>query len=391
MRLVGRAVPACGHWLRTGDGPRPGSRPYDEPVMTVAPHAPADGPGAALRQLHPALRWALDLASTVRHRQLSATAFRRLSALAVGGLALIIVSGAAVRLTGSGLGCPDWPTCAAGNVVAPWRFHAWVEFGNRLITAGLSIAVGLAVLGALVRATRRRDLTLLALGLVGGLVAEIILGGLTVEHKLAPGFVMAHFLLAMLFLADAVVLHHRAGLPEQPVPGRPGRAQVTGPAVRLVTAEQRVLAALLIVATAIVVGLGSVVTSTGPHGGAPQAQRFGFSLHDVAQLHGSSVEVYLLFVVATIWLMVRSGAPRLVVRRAEILLVAIVIQGGIGYTQYFLGVPAGLVEVHVAGAVVVVIAVLRLNLSLSAHPEPLGPTASIKGLPTVRVDNLVGG
>jgi cytochrome c oxidase assembly protein subunit 15 len=337
--------------------------------MAVAPPAPVDGQGAVPRRVHPAIAWALELASPIWRRQLSATAFRRLSAVAVAGLALIIVSGAAVRLTGSGLGCPDWPTCAAGNVVAPWRFHAWVEFGNRLITAGLSIAVGLAVLGALVRATRRRDLTLLALGLVGGLTAEIILGGLTVEHKLAPGFVMAHFLLAMFFLADAVVLHHRAGLPEQPLPGRPGRARVTGPAVSLVTGEQRVLAALLIVTTAVVVTLGSVVTSTGPHGGAPQAPRFGFSLHDVAQLHGSSVEVYLVFVVVTLWLMIRSGAPRLVVRRGEILLVAIVVQGAIGYTQYLLGVPAGLVEVHVAGAVLVVIAVLRFNLALSARPE----------------------
>jgi cytochrome c oxidase assembly protein subunit 15 len=193
---------------------------------------------------------------------------------------------------------------------------------------------------------------------------------LTVEHKLAPGFVMSHFLLAMVFLADAVVLHHRAGLPEEPVPGRPGRAQVTGPPIPLVGPELRILAAMLLAATAVVVTLGSVVTSTGPHGGAPQAPRFNFSLHDVAQLHGSSVEVYLLFVVATLWLMIRAGAPRRVVVRGEVLLVAVVVQGAIGYTQYLLGVPAPLVEVHVAGAVAVVLAVLRFNLALRARPTP---------------------
>ncbi len=245
---------------------------------------------------------------------------------------------------------------------------------HRLITAGLSIAVVLAVLGVFVRSSRRRDLTLLALGLVGGLAAEIVLGGLTVEHKLAPAFVMAHFLLAVVFLADGVVLHHRAGLPEQSIPGRPGRTRVTGPPVGLVTPEQRILSRLLLVATAVVVTLGSIVTSTGPHGGAPQAQRFGFSLHDVAQLHGSSVEVYLVFVVVTLWLMIRSGAPRDVLRRGEVLLAAVVVQGAIGYTQYLLGVPATLVGFHIAGAVVVVVAVLRFNLGLTAYPEAAQPS-----------------
>jgi cytochrome c oxidase assembly protein subunit 15 len=356
--------------------------------MAAVPHlrATADEVGP-VRRLQAA---GSNLVSVIVHRQLSAVWFRRLAALSVASLAVIIVSGAAVRLTGSGLGCPDWPTCAAGNVVAPWRFHAWVEFGNRLVTGALSVAVLLAVLGALVRVERRRDLTALSLGLVAGLIAEIVLGGLTVEHKLAPAFVMSHFLLAMVFLADAVVLHHRAGLPEEPVPGRPGRARVTGPPVNLVGPELRILAAMLIVATAVVVALGSVVTSTGPHGGAPQAPRFNFSLHDVAQLHGSSVEVYLAFVVATLGLMVRAGAPRRVIRAGEVLLVAVVIQGGIGYTQYLLGVPSGLVEIHVAGAVVVVLAVLRFNLSLRTRPTalPRRPTDAETGTDTEAVSGV---
>jgi cytochrome c oxidase assembly protein subunit 15 len=346
------------------------------PVMAATPRP--HGLGAGLS----------GLVTMIVQRRLPAVWFRRLAGVAVASLAVIIVSGAAVRLTGSGLGCPDWPTCAAGNVLAPWRFHAWVEFGNRLVTGALSVVVVLAVLGALVRVTRRRDLTWLALGLVGGLVAEIVLGGLTVEHKLAPAFVMSHFLLAMIFLADAVVLHHRAGLAEEPIPGRPGRARVTGPAVSVVGPELRLLAGLLLVATAIVVTLGSVVTSTGPHGGAPQAPRFNFSLHDVAQLHGSAVEVYLVFVVVTLWLMIRSGVPRRVVVRGEVLLVVIVVQGAIGYTQYLLGVPAALVEVHVAGAVAVVLAVLRFNLALRVRPAP-APAVAVADRP-VRVSVAAG-
>jgi cytochrome c oxidase assembly protein subunit 15 len=349
------------------DMPRPSS---------AAPGAPSAGTGGRT-----AAGLVADAARAVRHRRLPAVWFRRLALLSVVALAVIIVSGGAVRLTGSGLGCPDWPTCASGNVVAPWRFHAWVEFGNRLVTGVLSVAVVLAVLGALVRETRRRDLTWLSLGLVGGLVAEIILGGLTVEHKLAPAFVMSHFLLAIVFLADAVVLHHRAGLPEEPVPGRPGRSQVTGPAQDLVGPELAMLVRLMLVATAIVVVLGSVVTSTGPHGGAPQAPRFDFSLHDVAQLHGSSVEVYLALVVVVIVLLIRSGAPRHVLGRAEALLVVLVVQGAIGYSQYFLGVPALLVGFHIAGAVAVVIAALRLNLSLCAHPSPAGAAAVAERTP----------
>ncbi len=293
--------------------------------------------------------------------------FRLLTALAVASLALIIVSGAAVRLTGSGLGCPDWPTCSAGHVVAPWQWHAWVEFGNRLITAALSIAVFVTVAGALLRERRRRDLTALSLGLVAGVAAEIVLGGLTVQHGLAPGFVMAHFLLAVVFLSDAVILHHRAGLPDEAVPGRPRRAKAAGHAVPLVRVEHRVLARLLLVTTAAVVTLGTVVTSSGPHGGAPNAPRFELSLHNIAQLHGTSVEVTVGLVALALVLMVRARVPRQVLEAGEVLLVVLVAQGAVGYAQYFLGVPAALVEVHVIGAVAVVIAVLRFNLALTGR------------------------
>ncbi len=317
------------------------------------------------------LRRAGALATILRRRQLSPRAFRRVCVVPVVGLCLIIVTGAAVRLTGSGLGCPDWPTCADGNLVAPWQWHAWVEFGNRLVTVGLSVVCVVAALAALVRSTRRRDLTWLAAGLIGGLAAETVLGGITVLEKLAPPFVMAHFLLAVAFLADAVMLYHRAGLPEEPVEGRPGRARVSGQVVALVGRDQARLARLTLVAAAAVITFGTLVTSTGPHGGSPKAPRFAFSLLYVAQLHGSSADVLVLLVAVTLSLMMRSGVPPSVLRRGEALLAAVILQGAIGYSLYFLGDPAPLTELHVAGAVLVVLAVLRFNLGLAVRtPVP---------------------
>ncbi len=306
---------------------------------------------------------------TIRHRQLSPATFRWLSGLAVWSLAFIIVSGGLVRLTGSGLGCTNWPTCTGHQVVAPWHWHAWVEFGNRLVTGLVSVATVLAVLGAVVRDRRRRDLTVLALGLIVGVLAEIVLGGITVEHKLAPQYVTAHFLLAVVFLADAVVLHHRAGLADEDIPGRPGRARAAGPAVALVAGWTRRLGLALVPAAAVVIVLGTVVTSTGPHAGAPNVPRYKFSLHSVAQLHGSSVEVFLGMTILTLWSLSRNGAPHRVLRRAEVLLVVLVVQGAIGYIQYFTGVPAALVALHELGASALVVAVLTFALGLSARPE----------------------
>jgi cytochrome c oxidase assembly protein subunit 15 len=279
-------------------------------------------------------------------------------------MALTIVSGAAVRLTGSGLGCPDWPKCTATSAVAPLQVHAWIEFGNRLVNAFVTIAALGAFGAALLRAPRRRDLTWLSAGLVVGLVVEVALGGLTVQHKLAPGFVMAHFLVAIVFLADAVVLHYRSGLPEPDESGRwPAPVLLVGRPVLW-------LARLVLLATAVVITLGTIVTSTGPHGGDPTARRFGFSLHRVAQLHGASVETLLALTILLLWSLARSHPPTAVMRRAEIVLVAMVAQAAVGYIQYSNGDPVGVVAVHVAGASILVIAMLRFYLGLTDYPAP---------------------
>ncbi len=304
--------------------------------------------------------------SVVRERQLSPDRFRLVTALAVWAMVLVIVSGAAVRLTGSGLGCADWPNCTNTDVVAPLQFHAWVEFGNRLINAFVTVAAFGALGAALLRAPRRRDLTFLSAGLLLGLVAEVALGAVVVGSGLSPGWVTVHFLLGMVILADAVILHHRAGQPD-----------TAGPQRRRVSRDQLVLGRLLLLNAAVVIVLGTIVTSTGPHGGDPKAPRFGFSLHHVAQMHGTSVEVFLALCCLTLWRLVQTGAPPDVLRRAQVLLLVLIAQGAIGYAQYLSGDPAWVVQLHIIGAIAVLIAVLGFNLVLTGRPVPVPTSAPV--------------
>lgn len=290
----------------------------------------------------------------------SPRAFRAVALAAVVALTLTIVSGAAVRLTGSGLGCSTWPDCTRTSLVAPLRFHAWIEFGNRLINALVTFASIGAYVAALRRRPRRRDLTWLSFGLVVGLLLEIVIGGLVVLSKLAPALVSIHFLLGLVFLAVAVVLHQRSAIPDEAVEK-----------VLTVGRVQLVLARLELLLLSVVVALGTVVTSTGPHGGSPGTPRYHLSLHSVAQLHGSSVEAFLFLTLVLLWSLSHFGAPAAVIRRAQWMFAAMVAQAAVGYTQYFNGDPVGLVAVHVAGASVLVIAVGCFYMGLWTH-QPAG-------------------
>jgi heme a synthase len=231
------------------------------------------------------------------------------------------------------------------------------------------VGIVLAVLATIRRRPRRRDLVALASGLVVGIFAEVVLGGETVLHKLAPPFVMAHFLLAMVLLVNAAVLYQRARQPDDTTGLPAGRAR-PAPARRLVSRPHVLAARCMLALTAVVVVLGTVVTSTGPHAGAPDVPRFGFSLHAVAQLHGTAVEVLLALTVATLWSMHRARVPSAVLRRGEVLLVVLVSQAAVGYSQYLTGDPVLLVGIHIAGATAVVLAMLAFNLGLYAR-EPV--------------------
>jgi heme a synthase len=306
-------------------------------------------------------------------RELSPASYRRVTLLAVWALGFIILTGGAVRVTGSGLGCPDWPTCSGHQVVAKWQYHQMVEFGNRIVTGVVCVGVVLAVLGSRIRTPRRRDLSLFSWGLVVGVMAQIVLGGESVKHHLAPQLVMSHFLLSLLLLSDAIVLHHRAGQADGPV-AADGRAGIAGPARPLVSGEQTLMSRLVLVAAGLVIVLGTVVTSSGPHGGDPSAKRLPYSVHDVARLHGTAVMLFLGLTVVTLASLVRSGAPAAVIRRGEVLLVVLVAQGAVGYLQYFTGVPAALVLVHIGLATAVWAVTVRFYLSLSERPgSPMTP------------------
>jgi cytochrome c oxidase assembly protein subunit 15 len=281
-------------------------------------------------------------------------------------LTVIVVSGAAVRLTASGLGCPTWPSCESGQLTphGATGYHGVIEFVNRAFTGVVSLFVALAVLGSLVRTPRRRDLTWLSLGLVAGVLGQIVLGGLSVLFELSPPWVMAHFLVSMVLVANAVVLHHRAG-------------EGDGAKQPLVAPEVRTMGRWLIVAAAIVLFTGTVVTGAGPHGGDENVRRLDFVVSDVARFHGIAVNLFLIAVLVTLWMLHRTRAPQRVRRDAQVLLAVLVAQAAVGYTQYLTGVPVVLVGVHVAGAAAVWIAVLRFHLRLWQHER-----SAIEGAPS---------
>ena len=291
--------------------------------------------------------------SRARPFTVSPTAYRSITLFALVALVIIIVSGAAVRLTGSGLGCPDWPTCADNRVVAPVRYHAMVEFVNRVFTGIVSVAVILAALGSLARRPRRRDLTYLSLGLVAGVLAQIVLGGLTVRSKLTPPVVMAHFLLSMVLVANAVVLHRRAG-----------RDDVDDH--RSVPSSLRSATRALVAVAAVVIVTGTIVTGAGPHGGDENVRRLGFAVPTVARIHGVSELVLLTLTLTLVWMARRRQAPTAVIEALNTLVLIEVAQGFIGYMQYLFGVPALLVGVHVLGAVLVWVSVLEVALAAAS-------------------------
>ncbi|MET0627147.1 MAG: COX15/CtaA family protein [Acidimicrobiia bacterium] len=291
---------------------------------------------------------------------LSPEAYRRITLLAAILLAIIIVTGGAVRLTDSGLGCPSWPNCEAGRLTphSASDYNAMVEFVNRMFTGLVSIAVIVAVLGSLVRAPRRRDLVWLSCGLVVGVFAQAVLGGLTVLFELKPGFVMAHFLVSIVLLTNAVVLYHRAGIDDD---------AMERPSVRVVSDRIVALGRGLLAVASVVLVTGTVVTGAGPHSGggkADEVTRIDLRIPDVARVHGTAVMIFLGLVIITVVVAHRDRAPRDVMQRLTVLLVVLVVQAGVGYTQYFTDIPPLLVGIHIAGATAVWTATVWVYLGL---------------------------
>lgn len=315
-------------------------------------------------------------------RTLTPETYRRITVVALWLLGGIVVTGAGVRLSGSGLGCTDWPTCSDNRIVAEWSLHPMIEFVNRMITGLVSAAVALAVLGSLRRVPRRRDLVWLSWGLVLGVIAQIILGGLVVLSHLNPWLVQGHFVLSMLLVLDAVLLCHRAGLPDPPR----DRPVVTPALLRWGWA--------MVGLAAVVLLTGTLVTGSGPHSGTNRddlpVRRLPIHVHDAARIHGIAM---IAFLGVTIWVLVqlqRHGAPQALRSTGTRLLTVLLLQGAIGYTQYFTGVPPMLVLMHVLGATLVWISVLwfALGMRQPLPPEGSGPRES-RHEPE-RADDLTG-
>jgi len=307
------------------------------------------------------------VAVTDRAPALSPTTYRRITAVALWSLVVIVVTGAGVRLTGSGLGCSSWPGCEPGQFVphGASSWNPWIEFVNRLITGAVSVAVALAVLGSLRRVGRRRDLTLLSWGLVGGVLAQIVLGAVVVRLHVHPIAVQGHFLVSAVLVANAVVLHHRAARPDG-TDGRPAHTHpLAGPAVLRMGRAAVAMAAAVMLA-------GTIVTGSGPHAGDETAERLEWlSVRAVAMVHSGLTWIFLLVLVVLVVRMRRELVGPTGMERASALLTVVVLQGGLGYVQYATGVPELLVGLHVLGSMLVWAAVLRLHLTLT-EPLPAG-------------------
>jgi heme a synthase len=266
---------------------------------------------------------------------------RRFALAAVVTNIAIVFTGGLVRVTGSGLGCPTWPTCDGQNLVPrPGGDHAgWqtaIEFGNRLLTF-VVLAAAVAVF-LQVRRTRPHTAAVerLAWALPLGVVAQAVLGGITVLTGLSPLTVAAHFLLSMVLIAVAVAIHERVRVP-------------TADALPAASSGVRVATTALLVAAAVVLVLGTLVTGAGPHAGDASTPRLGLDIRFLAIAHADAVWALVGLTVALVAVTWRSGSPRLRVAVRTLLAVEVV-QGTIGYVQYATGIPEPLVAAHILGA-----------------------------------------
>lgn len=279
---------------------------------------------------------------------ISTRTFRIVTGVALGSLCVIIFTGALVRLTGSGLGCVDWPQCNESKFIDVSSGHTFIEQANRLFTGVVSASVILAVLTAHRARPRRGELILLAWLLVVGVLAQVVIGGIVVLTGLNPFANMAHFLVSMILIAIALLLYRRAGVAEP------------GPWLRQFPRRFAPMVGALFVLGVVVVVTGTVVTATGPHAGDENAVRFGFTLSSVARVHGVSVIATVGLMIALLWRL--RGQTALSGHRESLLALLYVslAQGALGYTQYLSGVPVAMVGAHIIGATVFFLALCNV-------------------------------
>ena len=298
-----------------------------------------------------------------RHRPftVSASLSHRLNQLALALVILIVLTGGAVRLTGSGLGCSDWPDCSTGHLTPALQFHPLIEFSNRMVTDVLVLVVAVAFLATIFRAPRRRDLIYLSGGLVAGILAQAVIGGIVVLTKLNPYWVMLHLIATLVLVANAVVLVHRSRRDYSP---GAGRALVPRP---LLLFQYGILALL-----GVVIAAGTAATGAGPLAGNSQGQvvakRIPVAFRDLAELHAVLAMLLVGMTVGLVVALHMADVPERVRRSGRVFLAVMVAQAAVGYTQYFTHLPAALVEVHILGATVLVIGAVQCFLACTFHP-----------------------
>jgi heme a synthase len=264
--------------------------------------------------------------------------------VALVALTLIVFTGAAVRVTGSGLGCPDWPNCSEGRLIAEGHTHAWIEFGNRMLSGFVGVAAIAAGALAYLRRPFRRDLAILGALLPLGVVGQAVLGGLTVWYGLAPGWVMSHYLLSMVILVAASMLAWRAQ------PGYPG--DIPPQADRTTTRWVWALVPL----GALTVFAGTAATAAGPHAGGSGTGDIVPRLHFngpstmtwLVERHGALAAVLGVLSIVVWWIARCRGAARSLQTRLMRVCLLMAAQGVLGILQYRLHLPAELVWVHVS-------------------------------------------
>jgi cytochrome c oxidase assembly protein subunit 15 len=303
--------------------------------------------------------------------EISPRRYAQVTLVALGALALIVLTGAGVRLTGSGLGCPDWPRCYGGTV-PPLESHAVIEYGNRLLTGFVGIAVIAASVLAFFRKPYRWHLALFGALLPLGVIGQAILGAEVVEHHLAPGLVMLHFILSMMLLDAAFALAWCSRY--EPWERRRSADRLGVWAVRgLIPIGQLTIAA------------GTVATASGPHAGAHAGQlvhRFTFegtgTLEWVVQRHAAIATVFGLAAIGVWLLLRRPGGDRRALRPLTATIGLLALQGAVGGVQWALKLPTEIVWVHVALATLTWLAMLW-TVATAGRLEPRGVAAPAPG------------
>lgn len=301
-------------------------------------------------------------------RRVTGPAFRWFAFASFLSMILIVLTGAAVRLTGSGLGCPDWPTCFKGRVTGSMSIHPFIEYTNRMVTIGLIVVVGATFLAAWFRDERRKDLLVLSGALVAGVFADAILGAFVVYSKLNPYLVSLHLVISLAMVAIGTLLYHHSKY----LYGPDAREDVRDPYFRR-------LGRWLWLPFVVLVITGTATTGSGPHAGSSQGQlvarRLPFAFSSAAWVHSLAAIFFIGIVLGLLLAVWHSAAPSALKIGVKRLLWVSLAQAAIGATQYLTHVPAWLVEIHEFGAIALTIGMVQFNVRQYARDRVPGTEA----------------